>query len=76
VAVLEEIGINARIEYWVGPDRIDRDLESLTEYTRIRLCLPKSRASEVQKFLEKTPVSSGRQLATIWWDMDGMANDN
>lgn len=71
MAVLEEMGISANIEQWTGPTRLEQDLESLTEITRVRLCLPKSRAAEVKGFLEGEEFPSVRQLATIWWDKKG-----
>jgi hypothetical protein len=49
--------------------RQDRNLDQAVEFTRIRLCLPKSRDSKVRDFLEFNPPSDARELATIWWDL-------
>lgn len=66
--VLEEIGISAHLKLWEGTMRQDRNLDQAVEFTRIRLCLPKSRDPEVRDFLELNPPSDTRELATIWWD--------
>jgi SAM-dependent methyltransferase len=68
IEVLAEMGISAKIEYWTGSLRGDRNLEEMTEFTRIRLCLPKVRDPEVRAFLEQRPTPTVRELATIWWD--------
>lgn len=66
--VLKELGINAELEIWNGQMRVDRDLDEAAKFMRIRLCLPQARESEVRDFLANSPVPSGRELATIWWD--------
>ncbi|MCX6429545.1 MAG: methyltransferase domain-containing protein [Actinobacteria bacterium] len=68
LGVLTELDLDAKIEYWSGPLRTERDLEELTELSRIRLCLPKSRTTEVREFLENEEIANVRKLATIWWD--------
>ncbi|MCX6439936.1 MAG: methyltransferase domain-containing protein [Actinobacteria bacterium] len=67
--VLNEMGISARLELWEGQMRADRDLEQAVEFTRIRLCLPRSRDGEVRDFLISNPQPETRKLATIWWDV-------
>ncbi len=66
--VLQEMGIPANIDYWSGRLRVDRNLDESSEFTRIRLCLPTSRLAEVRSFLEKEPIPTHRDLATIWWE--------
>lgn len=68
VDVLQEIGINASIEYWQNSNfrKIEPELEA--KFMRIRLCLPQERHNEVFEYLRKKPQTSTRKLATIWWD--------
>lgn len=66
--VLQEIGFKPHIEVWKGEMRREGDLEKLTEYSRIRLCLPASRDAEIFEFLQSQPPVTERELATIWWD--------
>jgi len=67
--VLGEMGIDATIEYWDGPMRAEHDLDEAAHFTRIRLCLPEERESEVRDYLREQPVAPTRSLATIWWDV-------
>ncbi len=69
MAVLEELGITAHLEMWDGSMRTEADLESQAYFSRIRLCLPESRESEVCDFLLSQPKVAIRNLATIWWDV-------
>jgi len=70
LAVLKEIGINARVQYWSGQlrDRVDIDQDS--EFMRVRLCLPPERLPEVREYLLANPQPSQREIATIWWDVN------
>jgi SAM-dependent methyltransferase len=68
--VLTELGINAHLELWEGSMRIESDLESQANFSRIRLCLPADREGEVLEFLKSQPKIAIRNLATIWWDVD------
>ena len=68
--VLQELGINARLELWEGSMRTESDLESQAKFSRIRLCLPESRETEVLEFLKTQPKVAIRNLATIWWDIN------
>ena len=67
--VLTELGINAHLLLWEGQLRQERNMDDAVRFTRIRLCLPESRDLEVREFLEASPVSEVRGLATIWWDV-------
>ena len=67
--VLGEQGINAHLLLWEGNLRQERNLEDAVRFTRVRLCLPESRDSEVREFLENHPPIEVRPLATIWWDV-------
>jgi SAM-dependent methyltransferase len=69
LAVLDEMGLPARREQWVGPQRTERDAASAARFTRIRLCLPSSREGEVAEFLEAHPPPRERALSTLWWDV-------
>lgn len=70
ISVLESLGIKANLEHWEGSMRIEPDLESQARFSRIRLCLPESRESEVFEFLKDQPKVAIRKLATIWWDIN------
>lgn len=67
--VLKELNIDAQIQLWNGQLRQESNMDDAVHFTRIRLCLPKSRESEVREFLESHPASQVRPLATIWWDI-------
>lgn len=69
IAVLEEIGINARVQYWSGQLRDRLDIDQDSEFMRVRLCLPPERLPEVREYLLANPLPSQRELATIWWDI-------
>ncbi len=68
IAVLRELGINAEIEYFESSIKADNSSPEFRSQVRRRLCLPEDRQSEVDTFLDLHPLSSRRQLATIWWD--------
>ncbi len=69
VDVLRGIGIDAKREQWLGPMRVEQNLEQAAHYMRIRLCLPESREGDVREFLESHPATGARELSTIWWDV-------
>ena len=69
IQVLSQLGVKANLELWEGSMRTESDLESQAHFSRIRLCLPQSRESEVLEFLKKQPKIAIRNLATIWWDI-------
>jgi len=69
IAVLGEMGVDARVEYWEGPLRVEHDIDQAAHFTRIRLCLPEEREAEVRDYLVATPLAATRGLATIWWDV-------
>ena len=66
--VLQSMGISAHLQLWSGAVRVEQNLEQAVEFTRIRLCLDKSRELEVKEFLLSHPQPAQRDLATIWWD--------
>lgn len=67
--LLEEMGIQAKIEKFEGRILLDEGEDDRVEYTRMRLCLPKSRRDEIVEFLKTDPSPTSRQLAVIWWDI-------
>ncbi len=67
LAVLDEMGIAAHSTSFVGRLRAETDLDQAAHFTRIRLCLPAERESEVRDFLVAHPPSTTRALTTIWW---------
>ena len=71
VEVLKEIGITARLHSWTGLLRDPSDIDQESEFLRIRLCLPPERLGEVKDFLHQHPMPRQRELATIWWDVNG-----
>jgi SAM-dependent methyltransferase len=66
--ILSEIGIKANIEYWESSLGREISIEQAAEFMRIRLCLPKSRLTEVSEYLTKNSQPEVRKIATIWWD--------
>lgn len=66
--VLSELGINANSEKFIGRILLDEGEDDRVEYTRMRLCLPKSRNDEVVEFLKSNPSPAVRELAVVWWD--------
>ena len=68
VEVLKENDIEAQVQYWSGTIREESNIDQAAEFMRIRLCLPKTRNTEVKEFLVSHPRSQERELATIWWD--------
>ena len=66
--VLVELGISANIEKFTGKILLDEGEDDRVEYTRMRLCLPKSRINEVVEFLKTDPRPTSRELAVVWWD--------
>ena len=67
--VLHDMGINAHLQLWSGPVRVEQNPEKTVEFTRIRLCLDKRQDSEINQFLANNPQPVQRDLATIWWDI-------
>lgn len=76
LAVLKEAGIHARAERWHRADATTYvSFDELVDMTRQRLCLPRSRAGELESVLRAMGVderhpelgSSGRDLVTAWW---------
>lgn len=66
--VLNEMGINAKIEKFSADFPLDQSADEIAERTRVRLCLPPSRLDEVKAFLLDHPFATKRDLAVIWWD--------
>lgn len=69
LAVLADMGVDASIQLWDGPMRVESDLDQAAHFTRIRLCLPEDREGEVREYLRENPPAPTRELATIWWDV-------
>lgn len=70
VTVLEEMGIQAKIEYFESEILLDKKLPDGNSFIRRRLCLPEERQAEVDDFLESHPMPERRKLAVIWWDIE------
>jgi len=70
LAVLVEQGLDAHLEpFEIAAPATARPVTDLdVEHTRIRLCLPADRDTDVRTFLEAQPPA-GRSLATVWWDV-------
>ncbi len=66
--VLAELGIDAHSEKFSGRILLDEGEDDRTEFTRMRLCLPKERTAEIKAFLETDPPPTSRELAVVWWD--------
>ena len=79
LSILHAMGIPAMAERWQRPGGPDYgSLAELTDVTRRRLCLPPERSGEVSRALTEAGVdpkrpadlgTSGREVATIWWDV-------
>jgi hypothetical protein len=76
LSVLSEAGIHARAERWHRADATTyASFDELVDMTRKRLCLPRSRAAELELVLRSMGAdeshpdvgSSGRDLVTAWW---------
>jgi SAM-dependent methyltransferase len=66
VHVLEELGVQPRLEAWSRPARdVPRDV--YVRLNRQRLCLPRSAEPEVDRVMGR--VDGPREVATIWWDV-------
>ncbi len=72
--VLKEIGFEPQIQYWSGPMSDRSDIDQDAEFLRIRLCLPPERLTEVREFLLANSSPRAREIATIWWDVEGESN--
>jgi SAM-dependent methyltransferase len=68
LAVLEEMGVDASSEQWVGPARTPVSPEQAAHFLRIRLCLPAAREPEVLEYVRAHRAPAPRALTTIWWD--------
>jgi SAM-dependent methyltransferase len=78
IAILTAMGLRPQSRMWVRPGGADyASFAELTDVTRRRLCLPPERAPDVAEALMAAGVdpgqpvdlgSSGREVATIWWD--------
>jgi SAM-dependent methyltransferase len=66
--VVLELGISAHIEKFTGKLTVEEGEADRIEYTRKRLCLPKSRIDEVVEFLKNEPSPTTRDVAVVWWD--------
>ena len=69
LAVLGDLGFDAKREQWRGAMRVEPDLDQAAHFMRIRLCLPESREGDVRRFLSGHEPPSTRALSTIWWDV-------
>jgi SAM-dependent methyltransferase len=69
INVLEELGIQANIEYFESEILLDKKVEGANGFIRRRLCLPEERQGEIDAFLEANPRPDRRALAVIWWDI-------
>jgi hypothetical protein len=65
---VRHLGYDAHIELFDVPAVKTQISQSDIEHTRIRLCLPPERDTEIEEVLRERPVLP-RSLATIWWDV-------
>ena len=68
LAVVLQLGQRAHYESFLALDEKSEVSDRDVEHTRIRLCLPASRDSDVREFLESR-TRAPLELATIWWDV-------
>jgi SAM-dependent methyltransferase len=69
INVLDEMGINATIEYFESEILLDKKVDGANGFIRRRLCLPEERQDEVDAFIAANPMPERRKLAVIWWDI-------
>ena len=69
ISVLEEMGIEAHIEYFESEILLDKKVDGAIGFIRRRLCLPEERQGEVDAFIAENPMPERRKLAVIWWDI-------
>jgi SAM-dependent methyltransferase len=69
IAVLDELGIKANIEYFESEILLDKQVDGANGFIRRRLCLPEERQGEIDAFLGANPRPDRRKLAVIWWDI-------
>ena len=69
LAVVRSVGCDAFLERFTVEHPVAPVTDQDVEFTRIRLCLPAERDDDIRSFLQEHP-STGRSLATIWWDTD------
>ena len=67
IEILKELGIQGHVEYWESQMGPKVDIDKNVEFTRIRLCLDKSKDAVIKNLLLARPTTA-RKLATIWWD--------
>lgn len=71
VDVLSELGITAQIEYFTGEILLDKKVEGANGFIRRRLCLSEDRQPEIDAFIAAHPLPERRELAVIWWNIEG-----
>lgn len=69
INVLEEMGIEAHIEYFESEILLDKKVDGANGFIRRRLCLPEERQGELDAFIAENPMPERRKLAVIWWDI-------
>lgn len=77
IAVIRETGVHPAREDWETPAFesafFERQPAEFTAWIRRRLCLPVGRTAEVAAAIEKAggpgPISSAREVTTLWWDL-------
>jgi SAM-dependent methyltransferase len=68
LVALRRLGLDAVLEEFEVPV-VDAPVTALSvEHTRIRLCLPAERDTEIEAMMRANPARP-RRLATIWWDV-------
>lgn len=65
--VIRELGIDLNVETFEVPDHKTAITDRDVEHARVRLCLDKSRDTEVREFLQNRDRSP-RSIVTLWWD--------
>lgn len=69
INVLDEMDIEATIEYFEGEILLDKKVDGANGFIRRRLCLPEERQGEIDAFIAAHPLPERRHLAVIWWDV-------
>lgn len=72
VAIARALGFDAQFATWQDEHFGNRGVvatDDMVRNTRLRLCLPASRESEVAAVLRETETTQPRELVTIWWDV-------
>lgn len=72
LAVLDEVGIDARHERFLTPQRVSRmPIDERVAFVRRSVCLTADRDPEIEAAMRETGFDDPREVVAIWWDGTG-----